>query len=88
MSERASFLLLLHLSQKEGEVFFSMVLLLAAGSSGICKAFFERNSVYRPKESKSFVCAVSIDKVCMCKRHGYGEMDLICFCFSVLVGLD
>jgi hypothetical protein len=88
VSERASFLLLLHLSQREGQVFFSMVLLVAAGSSGICKAFFERNSGCRPKESKSFVCAVSIDKVCMCKRHGYGEMDLICFCFSVLVGLD
>lgn len=65
-----------------------MVLLVAAGSSGICKAFFERNSVCRPKESKSFIYAVSIDKVCMCKRRGYGEMDLICFCFSVLVGLD
>lgn len=86
MSELSVVVILYH--RESGQVFFSMVLLVAAGSSGICKAFSVRNSVCRPKESKSFVCAVSIDKVCMCKRHGYGEMDLICFCFSVLVGLD
>jgi hypothetical protein len=40
--------------------------------------------VCRPKESKSFVCAVSIDKVCMCKRHGYGfNMFLFqCSCWT------
>jgi hypothetical protein len=36
------------LYHREGQVFFSMVLLVAAGSSGIYKAFFERNSVCRP----------------------------------------
>ncbi len=83
MSERA-FCFCYTLSQREGQVFFSIVLLVAAGSSGICKAFFERNSVCRPKESKSFVCAVSIDKVCMCKRHGYGfNMFLFqCSCWT------
>jgi len=58
VSERA-FCCCYTLSHREGQVLFSMVLLVAAGSSGICKAFSERNSVQ----------AIGKQELCLCSQH-------------------